>query len=91
MTAQVPVVDFLVLEDGPPHLAGRRCDECGATYLERRNACASCGERSFTAVRLPEGRRWRDALAGREAAARDGTIAVGEALADFPVALLVGS
>jgi uncharacterized OB-fold protein len=51
--AQVPVVDYLVLEGGSPHLVGRRCDGCGATYLERRNACAGCAARTFTSVRLP--------------------------------------
>jgi len=54
LAAQVPVVDYLVLDDGPPHLVGKRCDGCGATYLERRNACANCAARSLTAVRLPE-------------------------------------
>lgn len=54
MGAQVPVVDYLVIDDGPPHLVGRRCDACGATYLERRNACARCGARTFSPVRLPD-------------------------------------
>lgn len=49
---QVPVVDFLVLDDGPPHLVGNRCADCGATYLERRNACSACGGTSFTQARL---------------------------------------
>jgi len=43
-----------------------------------------------TVVRLPEARTWRDALAGRDLAPRDGQIAAGELLADFPVALLLG-
>ena len=50
---QVPVVDYLVLDDGPPHLVGKRCDGCGATYLERRSACAGCAARTFAPVRLP--------------------------------------
>jgi len=50
---QVPVVDYLVLDDGPPHLVAKRCDGCGATYLERRNACARCTARTFSPVRLP--------------------------------------
>lgn len=53
MTRQMPVVDYLVIDDGPPHLAGHRCDECGAVYLERRNACAACGARTFSPTRLP--------------------------------------
>jgi uncharacterized OB-fold protein len=52
-TTAVPVVDYLVLDDGPPHLVGHRCDACGATFLERRNACAHCGARSFTSESLP--------------------------------------
>lgn len=54
MARRIPVVDYLVLDDGPPHLAGRRCDGCGATYLERRNACAKCEGRTFTSVRLAD-------------------------------------
>lgn len=53
MTRQVPVVDYLVIDDGPPHLVGHRCDECGAVYLERRNACAACGARTFSPTPLP--------------------------------------
>jgi uncharacterized OB-fold protein len=50
----VPIVDYLVLDDGEPHLVGRRCEDCGATFLERRNACAACSGTSFGSVRLPE-------------------------------------
>lgn len=53
LTGQVPVVDYLVIDDGPPHLVGNRCDGCGAVYLERRNACAACGARTFSPARLP--------------------------------------
>jgi uncharacterized protein len=52
--ASVPIVDYLELDDGEPHLVGNRCVGCGATYLERRNACANCAARDFTPVRLPE-------------------------------------
>jgi uncharacterized OB-fold protein len=41
------VVGYLVLGD-PPHLRGRRCAACGATYVERRN-----GGREFDDVALP--------------------------------------
>jgi uncharacterized OB-fold protein len=51
---QVPVVDYLVLDDGGHHLVGNRCAACEATYLERRNACAACGATSFTRVRLAD-------------------------------------
>jgi len=53
----VPVVDYLVLDDGPPHLVGSRCDACGAISLERRNACARCGTRASTRVRLADSGR----------------------------------
>jgi uncharacterized OB-fold protein len=52
--AQVPVVDYLVLEGGAPHLVGQRCTSCGATYLARRNACSSCGALAFESVPLAE-------------------------------------
>ena len=54
MTEQVPVVDHLVLTDGGAHLVGHRCRGCGATYLERRNACASCGGEAFARTALAE-------------------------------------
>jgi (1->4)-alpha-D-glucan 1-alpha-D-glucosylmutase len=41
-----------------------------------------------TAVELPEGDSWRDVLAQRPLGRRDGAIAAGDLLADFPVALL---
>jgi uncharacterized OB-fold protein len=40
------MVDYLVLGDRP-HLRATVCDGCGATYFDRRNACASCGGTSF--------------------------------------------
>lgn len=48
------MVDFLVLDDGAPHLAGQRCQRCAATFLERRSACAACGATAFDRVRLAE-------------------------------------
>ena len=53
MGKQVPIVDYLVLEDGPPHLIATVCAECGAQYFDRRNACAKCGKRDFTIEALP--------------------------------------
>ncbi|MGH9049225.1 MAG: Zn-ribbon domain-containing OB-fold protein [Acidimicrobiia bacterium] len=47
MGEQVPIVDYLVLGDGAPHLVAHTCTECGAQYFDRRNACAKCGKRSF--------------------------------------------
>ncbi len=54
MTEQVPVVDHLVLTDGGAHLVGHECSGCGATYLERRNACARCGGEAFDRTTLAE-------------------------------------
>ncbi len=42
MGHQVPIVDYLVLDDGPPHLVAWRCEGCGALYFDRRNGCARC-------------------------------------------------
>jgi uncharacterized OB-fold protein len=52
MANQIPVVDYLVLDDGPAHLVGRRCTKCNAQYFDRRNACASCEGTEFTQVPL---------------------------------------
>src|SRR5215813_5774057 len=54
MGKQVPIVDYLVLDDGAPHLVANRCDNCGALYFDRRNACAKCSGRSFSKQRLAD-------------------------------------
>jgi uncharacterized protein len=54
MGKQVPIVDYLVLDDGAPHLVANRCDTCGALYFDRRNACAKCSGRSFSKERLAD-------------------------------------
>ena len=54
MGKQVPIVDYLVLDDGAPHLVANRCDTCGALYFDRRNACAKCSGRWFTKERLAD-------------------------------------
>lgn len=46
VSAQIPMVDYLVLGDDP-HLVANECTDCGARYFDRRNACASCGGASF--------------------------------------------
>ena len=51
---QVPIVDYLVLEGDGAHLVGNRCAGCGATYLGRRNACASCGGDAFALAPLAD-------------------------------------
>ncbi len=43
MAAQVPLVSYLVLDNGDPHLRAHACNACGALSLERRNACPKCG------------------------------------------------
>jgi uncharacterized OB-fold protein len=50
MTAQIPLVDYLVLDDGHPHLIARECTNCAARYFDRRNACANCFATDFTTV-----------------------------------------
>jgi uncharacterized OB-fold protein len=44
--AQVPIVEYLVL-DGEPHLEAWTCDRCGARFFDRRNACAACFATGF--------------------------------------------
>jgi uncharacterized OB-fold protein len=46
MTAQIPLVEYLVL-DGNPHLRAHSCAACGALYFDRRNACARCSGQEF--------------------------------------------
>src|SRR5680860_1653958 len=55
MGEQIPIVDYLVLDDGAPHLVAQTCTECGAQYFDRRNACARCGKRSFEVRSLGDG------------------------------------
>ena len=49
MAAQIPIVDYLVL-DGDPHLVAKECTACGARFFDRRNACASCFASEFKDV-----------------------------------------
>jgi uncharacterized OB-fold protein len=49
MGRQIPMVDYLVIGDGAPHLEARQCEGCGALYLDRRNACGRCGKTGFSA------------------------------------------
>ena len=51
MARQVPYVGYLSLGDDP-HLVANECSACGALFFDRRNACASCGGREFTARQL---------------------------------------
>jgi uncharacterized OB-fold protein len=47
---QIPFVDYLTLDDGPPHLTAHECIRCGARYFDRRNACAGCFATAFGTV-----------------------------------------
>jgi uncharacterized protein len=49
---QVPLVDYLVLDDGVAHLVANECTSCGARFFDRRNACASCFGTGFTSVAI---------------------------------------
>lgn len=49
---RIPFVDYLVLDDGEPHLVANECLACGARYFDRRNACASCFGTEFHQVRV---------------------------------------
>lgn len=50
MAEQIPMVDYLVLDDGEPHLVAHECTGCGARFFDRRNACAGCFGTDFTTV-----------------------------------------
>ena len=52
MGKQIPIVDYLVLDDGAPHLVANACKQCGALYFDRRTACAKCGKREFGKKKL---------------------------------------
>lgn len=51
MPRQVPYVGYLTLGQ-EPHLVAQQCQSCHALFLDRRNACASCGAREFGPRRL---------------------------------------
>ena len=53
MGKQVPIVDYLVLGNGNPHIVANSCKACGALYFDRRNACGKCGKREFESKSLP--------------------------------------
>ena len=47
---EIPFVEYLVLDEGEPHLVAHECTNCGARFFDRRNACAACSGRAFTEV-----------------------------------------
>jgi uncharacterized OB-fold protein len=50
--SRVPLVEYLVLDDGDPHLVAHECTACRARFFDRRNACASCFGTDFTTVEI---------------------------------------
>jgi len=52
MATQIPLVSYLALDAGAPHLVANTCNACGARFFDRRNACARCGARDFTSTAL---------------------------------------
>jgi uncharacterized OB-fold protein len=52
MGKQVPIVDYLVLDDGEPHLVANESEVSGALYFDRRNADAQSGAAGFRRRRL---------------------------------------
>jgi len=44
---QIPIVDYLVLDDGDPHLVANESVDSGALYFDRRNADAKSGTTGF--------------------------------------------
>ncbi len=49
MTGQIPLVNYLVLDDDP-YLVAQECQACHARYFDRRNACAACFGTEFAPV-----------------------------------------
>jgi uncharacterized protein len=52
MGKQVPIVDYLVIDDGSPHLAAWESVDSGALYFDRRNADAKSGGTEFRRKKL---------------------------------------
>jgi uncharacterized protein len=54
MGKQISMVEYLVLDNGAPQLVANVCKGCGATYWDRRNACAKCGKQQFDREKLSD-------------------------------------
>lgn len=52
MGKQIAIVDYLVLDDGAPHLAAWESVDSGALYFDRRNADAKSGGTEFRRRKL---------------------------------------
>ena len=54
MGKQIPIVDYLVLDDGAPHLVAWESVDSGALYFDRRNADAKSGGTEFKRRKLAD-------------------------------------
>ncbi len=52
MVKQVPIVDYLAIDDGSPHLVAWEAVDSGALYFDRRNADAKSGGTEFRRKKL---------------------------------------
>ena len=52
MAKQIPIVNYLVLDDGPPHLMAYESEDSGALSFSRRNADARSGGTRFRRRKL---------------------------------------
>jgi uncharacterized OB-fold protein len=52
MGKQIPIVDYLALDDGPPHLVAWESADSGALYFDRRNGDAKSGGTEFKRRKL---------------------------------------
>ena len=54
MGKTIPIVDYLVLDDGAPYLVANESTESGALYFDRRNADARTGKPGFRRTRVAD-------------------------------------
>ena len=52
MGKQIPIVDYLAIDDGAPHLVAWEAVDSGALYFDRRNADAKGGGTEFKRRKL---------------------------------------
>ena len=52
MGKQIPIVDYLAIDDGAPHLVAWEAVDSGALYFDRRNADAKNGGTEFKRKKL---------------------------------------
>ena len=54
MGKQIPIVDYLAIDDGAPHLVAWEAVDSGALYFDRRNADARSGTQGFKRRRVAD-------------------------------------